>query len=135
MGRKSTYSALIADQICARIAEGETLQAICRDSGMPKWRTVYDWMDAHEAFAANIALARDIGFDAIAEGTIAIIDAAPERGADGKIDPGWVQHQKLRAEHRLKLLAKWSPKKYGERMNLEHSGKVGLEALIAPDED
>ena len=40
-----------------------------------------------------------------------------------------MQRSKLRIHTRLQLLAKWNPKKYGEKLALEHSGKVatGLE--------
>ena len=69
-----------------------------------------------EAFAAAIARARDIGADAIAAESLSIVDEAPERTALGNIDPGSVAHAKLRAEHRLKLLAKWNPKKYGDKL-------------------
>lgn len=120
--------------ICQHIAEGIPLREICRTKkDMPAWRTVYDWMEADESFAASIARARDIGGDAIAEQTIELIDALPERGPDGKIDPGWVAHQKLRAEHRLKLLAKWNPKKYGEKVTAEHTGPGGgaIQARVA----
>lgn len=111
--------------ICEQISVGTPLQEICRQKGMPAWRTVYDWMAADDDFAANIARARDLGADAIAEETLAIVDSEPERGNDGKIDSAWVAHQKLRAEHRLKLLAKWNPKKYGEKVQAEHTGANG----------
>lgn len=140
-GRKSTYTQAAADEICQRIAEGEPLRAVCRDDHMPAWRTVFDWMAAHDEFAASIARARDLGADAIAESILEIVDDGTndwmeKMGSDGQ-PIGWqlngehVQRSKLRAEMRLKLLAKWSPKKYGDRMSLDHSGKVGLESLIA----
>ena len=111
--------------ICAQISVGTPLQVICRQDGMPAWRTVYDWMASDDDFAANIARARDLGADAIAEETLAIVDSEPERGNDGKIDSAWVAHQKLRAEHRLKLLAKWNPKKYGDKVSAELTGANG----------
>lgn len=111
--------------ICEQISVGTPLQEICRQKGMPAWRTVYDWMAADDDFAANIARARDLGADAIAEETLAIVDSEPERGNDGKIDSAWVAHQKLRAEHRLKLLAKWNPKKYGDKVSAELTGANG----------
>lgn len=107
------------------ISEGIPLQVLCRESGMPAWRTVYDWMEADPTFAANIARAREAGADAIASESLEIVDEEPQRGPDGKIDSGWVAHQKLRAEHRLKLLAKWSPKKYGDRVENVHTGADG----------
>ena len=103
-------------RICDQLADGIPLREICRKAGMPAWRTVYDWMEADEAFAAAIARARDIGADAIAAESLSIVDEAPARTALGNIDPGSVAHAKLRAEHRLKLLAKWNPKKYGDKL-------------------
>ena len=34
-GRPSTYSQEIADEVCRRLAGGESLRAICRDEGIP----------------------------------------------------------------------------------------------------
>lgn len=107
------------------ISDGVPLQQLCREEGMPAWRTVYDWMEEDPDFRARIARARDSGADAIAAQSLEIVDGEPERGPDGKVDPGWVAHQKLRAEHRLKLLAKWSPKKYGDRVENVHTGADG----------
>lgn len=107
------------------ISEGVPLQQLCREPGMPAWRTVYVWMEEDPEFGARIARARDVGADAIAAQSLDIVDEAPERGPDGKVDSGWVAHQKLRAEHRLKLLAKWSPKKYGDRVENVHTGADG----------
>jgi hypothetical protein len=135
MARKSKYDReVIITEIVERLSKGETLRAICRDEHMPEWRKVYEWQDENEDFKARIARARELGFDAIAEGTIDIVDEPPERGPDGRVDSGYVQWQKNRAYQRMQLLSKWSPKKYGERQHLEHSGKLGLEALIADDE-
>ena len=116
----------IKDYICDQIAEGVNLREICREPGMPTWRAVYYWMDDDKEFASAIACARDIGSHAIACQSLEIVDQEPERDpATGKIDPAAVAHQKLRAEHRLKLLAKWSPKLYGERIQQEVTGTDG----------
>ena len=128
----------IEAEICERLSNGEPLRAICRDEHMPSWRAVYQWMDADEGFAARIAHARDIGADAIAEETIAILDAPPERCETqfgDKVDAGYVQWQKNRAEQRLKLLAKWSPKKYGDKQTVAHEGGVALTVLTGVPSD
>lgn len=137
-GRQSTYTDEVAKLICERLETGEPLLQILRDAGMPAPRTVYDWIDAHPDFAARFARARDIGFDAIAEDTMAIVDQIPERTLTehgDKVDPGHVAWLKNRAEQRLKLLAKWSPKRYGDKQQIEHSGKVSLESLVAGDDE
>ena len=43
-----------------------------------------------------------------------------------KVDAGYVVWQKNRAEQRLKLLAKWSPKKYGDRQQVELAGNLAV---------
>lgn len=120
-----TWSDAIADEIVERISQGETLRAICREDHMPSWQAVYDWIGGNEDFARRIARARELGADAIAEQTVDIIDQEAERDMNGKVDQGWVAHQKLRAEHRLKLLAKWQPKKYGDKITQEVTGANG----------
>lgn len=142
MSQPSTYTPEKADAICERIGEGEPLRVICRDPGMPSWRTVYRWIEADEEFAARIAHARTRGFDAIAE---QCLDIADDRSNDTKVieteDGGrevanteWISRSKLRVETRLKLLAKWDPKRYGDKLDLNHSGRVVHASEMTDDE-
>ena len=125
MGRVSTYTEELAEQILDRLSDGEPLAQICRDEGMPGLRTVYDWRDADEAFAARFARAREAGFDMIAMDVLHIADdnskdtrfvggTGDEEGREAP-DHDWISRSKLRAEMRLKLLAKWDPKRYGDK--------------------
>ena len=120
----------VADEIVEWISQGKTLRDFCRLEGKPAWRTVYDWMVKDKDFAARIAHARELGHDAIAEETLEIIDAPPPNDMNGKTDAGYVSWAKNRAEQRMKLLAKWSPKKYGDKVGVEHSGAIALDAAI-----
>jgi len=133
MSKISSYSEEMAQSICAWIADGKPLREFCRQEGNPAWRTVYDWLAGNEDFAARFARARDIGADAIAEGTLEIADN-PQEGvetiikADGSREErrgDMLGHRKLQIETRLKLLAKWNPKKYGEKVSQEISGPNG----------
>lgn len=129
-GRPSSFTQKIADEICERLGKGEPLAQICRDGKMPGYRTVYDWMDADAAFAANIARARVDGFEAIAVDALTILDEEPERvvtvtgedRSESRIDSASVQRAKNRFEGRLKLLAKWDPKRYGDKVALTGGG-------------
>lgn len=90
---------------------------------MPHWTTVYDWIKANEELSLRFARAREMGFDAIAEDILEMVDQAPERHDTqfgDKVDPGYVQWIRARVEARLKLLAKWSSKKYGDKVELDH---------------
>lgn len=141
MGRPSKKTPGVVAQICARLSKGEPLAQICRDEGFPDPSTVWDWMQADASLSQAIARAREEGFDAIASDCLAIADDGrndymDKLNADGEVigktlDAEHVQRSKLRVETRLKLLAKWDPKRYGEKLQQEHSG--GLEfTLNAP---
>lgn len=128
-GRPSKFTPEIADQICRRLAEGEPLRQICRDENMPAWRTIYDWLLNDKDFSARIAHARELGEEAIAQECLDIADNATNDwmetyGRDGaelyKLNGEHIQRSKLRIETRLKLLAKWNPRKWGEKVDLNH---------------
>lgn len=128
----------IADDICAWIAEGKTLREYCRQEGAPAWRTVYDWMAKDQEFSARFAQARELGQDAIAEDCISLIDTFPEYATSdsgSRVDSGFVQWKKNQVEMRLKLLAKWNPKKYGDRVGVDHQGGVQLNVVSGVPEE
>jgi hypothetical protein len=127
-GRPTKYTPEIARVICEQLSDGIPLRQICRENkGFPAWRTVYDWMWRDQELSTAIARARDIGYDALAEECLFIADTPHmgkkkvfTSGADDDEDSVTVTeedmlgHRKLQIETRLKLLAKFNPKKYGE---------------------
>jgi hypothetical protein len=123
MGRPSKYTEAIVKEICERLSKGEPLAAICRDKHMPGVQTVYDWGKANEAVSVAIARARDEGEEAMLADCLEISDTPAERNPmTGGVDSGSVQEKKLRIETRLKLLAKWNPKRWGDKMDLTSGG-------------
>lgn len=116
----------IVEDIVARIAEGVTVAELCRKHGIAR-QTFYNWIAEDEELAGRIAHARVLGFDAIAEEALEIAedgtnDWIERQKEDGSIDEvlnhEHVQRSKLRIETRLKLLAKWDPKRYGDKVTL-----------------
>lgn len=134
MSRQSSYTEETADQLCDLLADGIPLRVICRGENMPAWRTVYDWMAADTAFAARIARAREAGFDALASQCLEIADDETEDWLLTKKGPilneAAVARSKLRVDTRLKLLAKWDPKRYGEKMQLSGDAEAPLTVEI-----
>lgn len=123
-GRPSKYSKELADEIVERISEGETLSEICREKYMPNRSTVYDWMNENEEFSQRIARAREEGYEVLLDECKEIADA-PNRvnTITGASDAVEIQHRKLQIETRLKLLAKWNPKKYGDKVDVTSNGE------------
>lgn len=63
----STYCEETATEIFERLCEGEGLIAICRDPVMPVRSTVGRWLKAEPAFREAVAMAREIGADAMVQ--------------------------------------------------------------------
>lgn len=133
MGRKSTFNPKDAAEIVSRLKKGEPLTHICADERLPCDDTVRNWADANADFARDIARAREAGFDAIALECLYIADDTSGDtkmvGAGGEereaANTEWISRSKLRVETRLKLLAKWDPKRYGDKVTQELTGPNG----------
>jgi hypothetical protein len=121
-----TISPELAESIIQWITDGKTLRDWCRLPGHPHWTTVTRHLEKDKEFSARYRQARIAGMDAIAEDTISMVDEYPERIQGDRIDPGWVQWRRIQIEQRLKLLAKWDPKRYGDKVGLDHSGDISL---------
>lgn len=123
-GRPSKRTTALEMEVLDRIATGEPLAQICRDEHMPHQKNWYEWMDRDHDLSFRFARAREKGFDAIAADALTIANT-PFEGestitrADGSVEvrrEDMLGHRKLQVETRLKLLAKWDPKRYGDRM-------------------
>lgn len=129
-GRPTKRTAEIEDEILMRIGHGETLREICRDDHMPSYGAVYDWAEKDQDFSSRLACAREKGEEAIAQECIEIADDArndwmEKHDKDGMavgytVNGEHVQRSKLRIETRLKLLAIWNPRKYGNKVDVNH---------------
>ena len=108
-------------EICLRLMQGEPLAAMCREEGMPSARVVANWADGEPAISAAIAQARALGEEAIALEAQEIIDGLrPVPGV-----PPDAARDKARADVRLKLLAKFNPKRWGDSTQLRHADADG----------
>jgi hypothetical protein len=107
--------------ITTRLSDGVPLAVMCRDAGYPAVSSFYDHAKKVSDFALAIARAREEGYDAIA--------AKLRETARGKGESsGDVQRDKLIIDTDLKLLSKWDPKRYGEKIdvNATHTGEIRI---------
>lgn len=118
---QSKYTPELAASIVQRIGRGENLRAIMREEQMD-WSTFYRWLRNDPQLQADYDEARILGAHAIAHDALALLEQQPER-VDKRIDPGFVQWQRLKLEGTLKILAKWFPQHYGDK--LLHAGHDG----------
>lgn len=126
MSRPSTYSQETADIICERLANGESLRAICLDEDFPNKSTVFRWLAASEEFRDQYARARESQADALFDEILHIADT-PETGErvkvteDGKTETtreDMLGHRRLQIDARKWIASKLQPKKYGDKLEL-----------------
>ena len=115
-GRPTIFVRDIADIIIERLASGESLRKICSDEGMPAESTVRLWATSdRDGFHARYTRAREFQMDALSEDLLEIADNA-------KAD---VQRSRLQVDTRKWLMSKIAPKRFGDRVAMEHTGRDG----------
>lgn len=131
MGRPSTFTQAIADEICERLIEGESLRSICLADTMPNAATVCRWLAVHEAFREQYAQAREAQADTLADELLDIADDgtndwmerldADEQGIGWRENGEAIGRSKIRIDTRKWIASKLKPKKYGDKSVQEHS--------------
>lgn len=124
----------VFDDICARISEGESLRSVLRSDGMPNRNTVYEWLKHDESKANQYARATNDRADTIFDEMFDIADdgANDKVIVDGveKLNTDHIQRSRLRIDTRKWALSKMNPKKYGDKIQQEHSGKIETPAKV-----
>jgi len=125
VGRPSAYSDVLAETICERIATGESLRKICNDDGMPNHVTVIRWLAKHPEFATRHAHAREQQASTFADKMLDLALSDPERHPiTGALDPASVTHIRNQVTTMQWLAAKHAPKKYGDKVDVNHGGQT-----------
>lgn len=126
VGRPSKFTPALADNICERIANGESLRNICRDAAMPNQDTVHSWLNKDKEFSEQYTRARARQEDSYFEDLIEI--------ADGVIpDAAEVAKARVQIDARKWVLSRMNPKKYGDKVQTELSGAVQIETRPLSD--
>lgn len=135
MARPSKYSQKLADDICEQLAEGRSLRSICADKKMPNRSTVFRWLAENEKFRDQYARAREEQADVFFEEIIEIADeecttvradkhSTSDDDGEGNtevvFDTTAVMRNRLRVDARKWAAAKLAPKKYGDRVAVDH---------------
>lgn len=119
-------------QILEQIADGKSLREISRQEGMPAPSTVLKWVNGDETgkmgeqYARAMHVRADVIFDEVLE--IADDGANDYMKTDGgieKLNGEHVQRSRLRIDARKWALGRMNPKKYGDKLGLEHTGEGG----------
>lgn len=109
------------------IAAGSSTKDALRLRGL-SFGAFWDYLDAHTSEADRYARAKDSGLEVLADEIQTIADEClPDPDCTGKA--------RLQIDSRKWLLARLKPSRYGDALNLKHSGSLGVKQLIIKDDD
>lgn len=123
-GRPSSYTEELGDEICRRLAEGESLRSICRDDEMPTKSTVLLWVvdGKHEHFSDQYRRAREAAGYSHADEIVDLVRELREGSLDANVARVMAGNLQWAAE-------RMAPKSHSPRQELTGAGG---EALTPP---
>jgi len=122
MSRPTKYTNKIDEEICLRLAEGESLNRICKDPHLPHRSNVMRWLlsdsDVYKKFRDNYANAREIQYQFMADdildiadnGTNDYMESTDPDNAGYKLNGENVGRSRLRVDSRKWFMSKVLPK-------------------------
>lgn len=139
IGRPTDYTSELSDSVCQRLASGESMRSVSRDDAMPAMTTLFRWLREKDDFRQQYEKAKEESADALVEDMLDIADnqvsqpvlveGKPVMMGDKPVmvrDGPSVQHARLRVDTRKWAASKLKPKKYGEKLDVSHSGTVSF---------
>ena len=135
-----TYSAELADEVCALVAEGKSLRQVTELTGMPSRRAVQYWLTRYPDFKEKYECAMMLLGEFWAHEIIEIADDTAGDYViteDGRrvVDHENINRARLKVDARKWLLSKILPNRYGDRVTADVNVGVGPEALRGMPEE
>lgn len=121
--------------ICAEVAAGDSLRTVLAQGHYISAPTFYKWIRDNETFAKQYARATEDRADTIFDEMMEIADDAtndwmekqrPDGSTYEVLNAEHVQRSRLRIETRKWALGKMRPKKYGDKIEHDHGGKLTI---------
>ena len=125
-GRPTGYSPELAQTICDKLADGQSLASICREEEIPTRATVYNWLETYPDFLDKYSRVRSVW--------------QAESLADNVLDISQTEDDPRKAQVQINaaiwVAGKLAPKKYGDtkHISMEHTHTLDdkqLDARIA----
>jgi hypothetical protein len=134
-GRPTVYSKKLGDEIAKQLSLGKSLRRICKEEDMPTMSTCLLWaVDLEHPFSEQYDRGRELQAEYFAD---ELQDIADDGSNDFmmtkfgiKVDKEHIQRSRLRVDTRKWIASKLKPKRYGDKIQNEHSGRITLSDLI-----
>lgn len=121
----------VFDEICQEIEKGKSLRSILKNESMPSSKTFYEWLDSNEEKVKRYARATDLRTDILFDEIVDIAYNTEEGTTTKQTERGleittgdMLGHRRLKIDALKWSLSKLNPKKYGDKVQTEHSGEI-----------
>jgi len=132
LGRPTDYTSELADTICERLANGESLVTICKDDTMPSRTAVHEWLNEKspvfkQDFLNNYARAREDQADYKADE----IEDIADKVLSGEVRP---DAARVAIDAKKWTASKLRPKRYGDKIDMTSGGdKIETNTIVFTD--
>lgn len=128
------------EEILQNIMEGKSLRSILkinnRPEHLPNIATFLDWVnkskELSERYARATEIRAELRFESIEQDYLEDPQRDPETG---RIDPAWVNLQRLKIDAKKWELSKMMPKKYGDKIEIDGKQTITFSGIEITDVD
>ncbi len=144
IGRPTKRTPELTKKFCRLISLGKSIRYACEEVNI-SITTWLDWIATDEGFAKQYASAKQQAIELMADDILSISDDDSEDAIYAECDDKsgksakrlqnseFINRSRLRVDTRKWLMSKLVPKKYGDKMGLEHSGESKMEIVVHMD--
>lgn len=134
MARKTIKSAALCERILTSIAEGKSLRESCDKENLAPGNWI-NWINSDKQLLEQYTHAREVRAELLFEEIIEIADESSndtlvDDSGNEKANSEWIARSRLRVDARKWALSKMLPKKYGDKLEVDNKGEVGLTVSI-----
>lgn len=118
----------IFETVFTEIINGRAVRNILKDEGMPNATTFFQWLSEDEEKNKQYARACELRAEAIFDEILEIADdkSQDELHTENAIiqNSEFIQRSRVRIDARKWVASKLNPKKFGDKIQTEHSGEI-----------
>lgn len=122
MGRPTGNTPEAQQEILEALMEGKGLVEYCKRENTPARSSIHKWLAEDDDFSDRYARAREVQADVIFDECLDIADQYDS--LKDKLTVDHINRARLRIDTRKWTAGKLRPKKYGDKVDIEHSGKI-----------
>lgn len=116
----------IKAELCRRVAEGKTILSLAGKGDFPSQSAIYAELRRDPEFAKEYEAAREWQLTAWEDEIIEMAsDAGKDRKPDGSVDLDHIARMKLAVNTKQWVMARRNPRRYGDRVSAELTGRDG----------